>query len=173
MSEVKTNKITSLASNNDITLDPDGTGKTVVQGGDDNYFFGVKGATYGLRYNSNTSSTQMMIEAVDDTLVASHEPLFIGGSTVNLGIAGSTKVVIASDGKVGIGDEGNINFIDSGDTNIGRIQYDHSTDQMDFRVNDTVRMCIRSGGEVNIGSGSSSPTGAQGKKYCRPIQHDI
>ena len=30
MSEVKTNKITSLASDNDITLDPDGTGKVVV-----------------------------------------------------------------------------------------------------------------------------------------------
>ena len=30
MSEVKTNKITSLASNNDITLDPDGTGKVAI-----------------------------------------------------------------------------------------------------------------------------------------------
>lgn len=30
MSEVKTNKISSLASNNDITLDPDGTGDVVV-----------------------------------------------------------------------------------------------------------------------------------------------
>ena len=30
MSEVKTNKITSLASNNDITLDPDGTGDVIV-----------------------------------------------------------------------------------------------------------------------------------------------
>jgi len=33
MSEVKTNKITSLASNNDITLDPDGTGGVVVDAG--------------------------------------------------------------------------------------------------------------------------------------------
>ena len=32
MSEVKTNKITSLASNNDITLDPDGTGVVDVVG---------------------------------------------------------------------------------------------------------------------------------------------
>jgi len=30
MSEVKTNKITSLASNNDITLDPDGSGDVIV-----------------------------------------------------------------------------------------------------------------------------------------------
>jgi len=33
MSEIKTNKITSLASNNDITLDPDGTGAVVVDAG--------------------------------------------------------------------------------------------------------------------------------------------
>jgi hypothetical protein len=33
MSEVKTNKITSLASNNDITLDPDGTGDVAVASG--------------------------------------------------------------------------------------------------------------------------------------------
>lgn len=33
MSEVKTNKISSLASNNDITLDPDGTGDTIVASG--------------------------------------------------------------------------------------------------------------------------------------------
>jgi hypothetical protein len=102
MSEVKTNKISSLASNNDITLDPDGTGKTVIQGGDNNYFFAMKGGTYGLRYNSNTSSSQMMIEAVDDTLTASHEPLFIGGSTVSLGIAGSEKVKVDASGNVGI-----------------------------------------------------------------------
>ena len=31
MSEVKTNKITSGSSNNDITLDPDGTGKVANQ----------------------------------------------------------------------------------------------------------------------------------------------
>jgi len=33
MSEIKTNKISSLASNNDITIDPDGTGDVVVASG--------------------------------------------------------------------------------------------------------------------------------------------
>ena len=33
MSEVKTNKISSLASNNDITIDPDGTGNTIIASG--------------------------------------------------------------------------------------------------------------------------------------------
>ena len=97
------NTISSTDTNGDITLDPNGTGKTCVQGGDDNYFFGVKGGTYGLRYNSNATSSQMMIEAVDDTLAASHEPLFIGGSTVSLGIAGSTKLHVNASGNVGIG----------------------------------------------------------------------
>ena len=31
MSEVKTNKISSVASNNDITLDPDGTNDVVAR----------------------------------------------------------------------------------------------------------------------------------------------
>ena len=34
MSEVKTNKISSLASNNDITIDPDGTGNTIIASGE-------------------------------------------------------------------------------------------------------------------------------------------
>ena len=33
MSEIKTNKISSLASNNDITIDPDGTGDTIIASG--------------------------------------------------------------------------------------------------------------------------------------------
>ena len=33
MSEIKTNKISSLASNNDITIDPDGTGNTIIASG--------------------------------------------------------------------------------------------------------------------------------------------
>ena len=33
MSEIKTNKISSLASNNDITIDPDGTGDTIIGSG--------------------------------------------------------------------------------------------------------------------------------------------
>ena len=33
MSEIKTNKISGLASNNDITIDPDGTGDTIIASG--------------------------------------------------------------------------------------------------------------------------------------------
>jgi hypothetical protein len=52
--------------------------------------------------------------------------------------------------------EGNLNFIDSGDTNIGRIQYTHSDNNMIFRANDTEAMRIDSSG--NVGIGTTSPT---------------
>lgn len=48
--------------------------------------------------------------------------------------------------------EGNINFVDSGDTNIGRIQYHHNTNEMQFRTNDGVRMEITSNGNFLVDS---------------------
>ena len=237
MSEVKTNKITSLASNNDITLDPDGTGDVVVASGH-KLGVGTDSPTSELTFGSNSTiemvggSSKLLFKRSDTTTIAgnplgaiefSHTDTDDAGTAAKIigegdGSSGegrlafhtgtpssiSERMRIDSSGKVGIGEtsplgtlhirtsdasltnintnaddlilenngncgmsicsstsgEGNINFIDSGDTNIGRIQYNHSDDQMDFRVNDTVRMCIRSGGEVNIGSGSSSPTGA-------------
>jgi hypothetical protein len=121
------NTISSTNTNGDITLDPDGTGKTAIQGGDNNYFFGVKGGTYGLRYNSNTTSSQMMIEAVDDTLTASHEPLFIGGSTVKLGIAGTAKMNI--------------------DSNSVRVTYNNASSNSVFEINNE-----DTSGDANEGS---------------------
>ncbi len=55
MSEVKTNKITSLASNNDITLDPDGTGDTIIASG-----------KIGIRTTSPTST--LTVQAFEDSV---------------------------------------------------------------------------------------------------------
>jgi len=52
--------------------------------------------------------------------------------------------------------EGNINFVDSGDTNIGRIQYNHSDNRMVFRTNDAERMRILSTGGVLMNRTSSN-----------------
>jgi len=159
------NTISSTDTNGDITLDPNGTGKTVIQGGDSNYFFAVKGGTYGLRYNSNASSSQMMIEAVDDTLTASHEPLFIGGSTVSLGIAGSEKVKVDASGQIGISGStasfdttGSVNGLqlyyetDSGLATVGSYSSGGST-QLTFHTNSgggasSEAMCIDSSGSL-------------------------
>ena len=54
--------------------------------------------------------------------------------------------------------EGNINFVDSGDTNIGRIQYHHNTNEMQFRTNDGVRMEITSNGNLMVDSEANTAT---------------
>ena len=71
--------------------------------------------------------------------------------------ANSDELVLENNGTCGISiasatdSTGNISFIDSGDTNQGRIQYDHSTNNMIFRVNDAESMRILSGGNLSIG----------------------
>jgi hypothetical protein len=69
----------------------------------------------------------MMIEAVDDTLTASHEPLFIGGSTVKLGIAGSPKMNI--------------------DANSVRVTYNNASSNSVFEINNE-----DTSGDANEGS---------------------
>ena len=174
------NTISSTDTNGDITLDPNGTGKTLIAGGDDNYFFGVKGSTYGLRYNSNATSTQMMIEAVDDTLAASHEPLFVGGSTVSLGIAGSTKLHIDASGVVGVGlipsgteklqvsgqikasQDGSVSapafVLNDGNTGF----YRPSNNCIGFTTDGTERMRVDNGGKLTLATGGSNITAGGG-----------
>ena len=65
MSEVKTNKITSLASNNDITLDPDGTGDVVVASGH-KLGVGTTSPTYQATVFGSSQST-VEIESGSDT----------------------------------------------------------------------------------------------------------
>ena len=49
--------------------------------------FGVAGTTKGVRFYNN--ATGAVIEGVDSTLVASFQPLYIGGSAVNFTVSGS------------------------------------------------------------------------------------
>jgi len=71
--------------------------------------------------------------------------------------ANSDDLIVENNGNCGISiasstsGEGNLNFIDSGDTNIGRIQYTHSNNEMNFRVNDVERMRIDSSGNLLVG----------------------
>jgi len=45
-----------------------------------------------------------------------------------------------------------VNFADSDDTNVGQIGYDHTSNYMQFRVNDAERMRIDSSGNVLVGT---------------------
>ena len=115
MSEIKTNKITSLASNNDITLDPDGTGDVVVAAG---HSVGIGTAApdeYVHIKGASGAATDVQIQGGDDT---NSVRLFMGGSSnrlngrivydvannaMALSTNGDERMRIDSSGRVGIG----------------------------------------------------------------------
>jgi hypothetical protein len=67
-----------------------------VSGGDANGILQVTGSTMGVRIGANAS--QAFVEGVDDTGVASFQPLFINGSALMLGIGGSELARLSGDG---------------------------------------------------------------------------
>ena len=81
--------------------------------------------------------------------------------TADSGIAsvGSSAddLVIESDTNAGItlvsNTENAINFADSSDVNVGQIAYNHSSDYMIFRINDSERVRIDSSGNLRIVTG--------------------
>jgi hypothetical protein len=120
MSEVKTNKITSLASNNDITLDPDGTGDTIIASGKvgigtatpssynsgaDDLVLATTGAT-GITIASGTSNNGSLFFA-DGTSGADQYRGYIQYEQTNnamaFGTNGAERMRIDSAGKVRIG----------------------------------------------------------------------
>jgi hypothetical protein len=62
-----------------------------VKGADNGMHFGVSGATYGLRITCRT--TEAAIEAVDTTLIASYQPLTLGGSQVSIKETGTQRAL--------------------------------------------------------------------------------
>jgi len=104
MSEVKTNKISSLASNNDITLDPDGTGRVAVTGsatmtGTDTFNSNASGAGILLK-DSGVTTRQLHIAApgsVSEAVIGtpnSHNLTFATNNTESMRIDTSGRVTM-------------------------------------------------------------------------------
>ena len=111
MSEVKTNKITSLASNNDITLDPDGTGDVVVASGH-NLGVGTTAPALPLEVNGSTNvavfrsdASNSIIQLANSTGTGGDNGVCVGsvGDDLFLRAGDSERVRIDSSGNVGIG----------------------------------------------------------------------
>lgn len=72
-----------------------------VSGSDSATLLLVNGVTKGLRIGA--SSTQGQIEAVDNTGVASYQPLAVGGASINLHVSGTNVISVTTANSVGIG----------------------------------------------------------------------
>ena len=72
--------------------------------------------------------------------------------TGNLLVTGNAEAVVSIQGTTAGGSF--VNFGDPNDTDVGQIGYDHTSNYMRFKTNDTERMRISSDGSVGIGSAS-------------------
>ena len=100
MSEVKTNKISSVSTNGDITLDPDGTGSVAItnSGSSNALEIATHISTYEVQFTGSTHANL--------TANIGANPFYIqnlGAGTMNFQTSATDRMVIASDGDVGIG----------------------------------------------------------------------
>jgi len=121
MSEVKTNKISSLASNNNITIDPDGTGNTIVASG--SVGIGTPSGTQPSYFNS-------FLNVQNNASTSDH-----------------ASVTITS----GSGGYAGLHFGDSDNGRIGQVAYYNADNALIFTANNSERMRIDSGGNLLIG----------------------
>ena len=100
MSEVKTNKISSLASNNDITLDPDGSGSVAItnSGSSNALEIATHISTYEVQFTGSTHANL--------TANVGANPFYIqnlGAGNIHFQTSATDRMVIDSSGNVGIG----------------------------------------------------------------------
>ena len=164
----------------DASAESLGIGTTSLSSATFSNFFQIEGTYPGVVYNSTAGGTNYKYSTgVDDNvwivrdetaaatrlLINSSGNVGIGTSSPSSYWANADDLVVATSGNTGISvvsgttSLGYLIFADStagGDNTRGGLGYDHSTNNMLFRVNNDTKMTIDSSG--NVGIGTSSPT---------------
>ena len=156
--------ITNSGTANGFGTDPDGaqvfneSGADVdfrVESDDETHMLTVDGGNNVVGISSGgfmgDQGVGLHIKTADSgaTVNASADELVIEGSTSGTGMSILSQA----------GHSGQIMFGDNDGNEQGRILYDHSSDDMSFRVGNSERMVIRSNGDVDIGAGVDSSSG--------------
>jgi hypothetical protein len=131
--DVNGNEITSAASNN-VVINPNGTGNIVL---DANVGIGEITPLGNLHVKSGDSGASSVGASADEFVI---EGSLNSGMTI---LSGSSS-------------QGLINFADSGDVNVGSVLYDHGSNFMSFKTNDSEHLRIDSSGRLLRGLTSTS-----------------
>lgn len=145
------------------TESPTFTGNARVNSSDSAISFLVTGATKGVRFNISTNGTQ--IEGVDNTGVASYQPLILNGSTVTIQSNGGTSAITVGTSQaatfagqvlVTAGSVSACSVAPSGDPNTGL--YFPAADVAGIATNGTERVRVKVTGAVRFVPLSADPS---------------
>ena len=149
MSEVKTDSVVNVSGDSDSGLDLSTNDVVAIKTADSERVRVDASGNVGIGETSPLGTVHIRTSDASITSVNANADDLIVENNGNCGMS----ICSSTSG------EGNINFIDSGDTNIGRIQYTHSNNQMDFRTNDAVRFRIGSSGDMFFNQLTTSSPG--------------
>ena len=149
MSEVKTDSVVNVSGDNDSGIDLSTNDVVAIKTADSERLRVDASGNVGIGETSPLGTVHIRTSDASITSVNANADDLIVENNGNCGMS----ICSSTSG------EGNINFIDSGDTNIGRIQYTHSNNQMDFRTNDAVRFRIGSSGDMFFNQLTTSSPG--------------
>ena len=183
MSEVKTNKISSVSTNGDITLDPDGTGDVLVASGNvgigttspakslsintssntDGIDIGGGGTVYTSITSAGTDTTIQATNAFAINTNGANERLRINNSgVVGIGLVPSGTEKLQVSGQIKASQDGSVSapafVINDGNTGF----YRPSNNCIGFTTDGTERMRVDNGGKLTLATGGSNITAGGG-----------
>lgn len=120
---------------------------------DGTYQLALAGTTKGLRFLTSASVAQ--IDAVDNTLVASYQPLFMNGSTVTLAYGGAAALTVNASGNVGIGTASPLSI-----AGVGLTVYGATNGAFYLQNSSNNSRVVSNGNDVYIDAGAGGTGGA-------------